>query len=339
MDQIGDFVVELLGTAAGAAAGVAGTVAGGPLVGAAAGAAVTKVTSSLLGTFLHVQDAQLRSFEDLNRNLSGGLARIEAGLFRIEGQVQQVQADLRLQLEEPWQTARLYLEQAAEPQLRTQTRDDYLIRARDKLFEAYSVAKDDVRRALVAERLAAIAVMLNDGPSARKWLVGAYPIVAGFAKAVGAEVERLFEIDWDPETVTSIVNRVRVVSWAALSTKRRPALAAWQAARPALGARADPPWSESAGNKTTEFWVRYIRATAADREAIRKSLDLRDKALEKLVQVHAIRGLYWMVEDLRQLRVASLRLGGNASALPEYTLVVDLLPLRKPEVRVIAAAP
>ena len=100
------------------------------------------------------------------------------------------------------------MESAAEPQLSKANRDDYLVHERDKLFEAYSVAKNDVRRALVAQRLAAIAPMLNDRPSARKWLVGAYPIVADFVISVAAEIEQLFVMEWNPETVANIVAKV-----------------------------------------------------------------------------------------------------------------------------------
>lgn len=85
MEQMGEFLVELLSSTAAAAAGVAGTAAGGPLVGVAASTAAAKVTSSLVRTFLGVQDAQLNYLEALNRNLDGRLAELQAGLFRIEG--------------------------------------------------------------------------------------------------------------------------------------------------------------------------------------------------------------------------------------------------------------
>lgn len=349
---MGEFLVELVGTAAGVAAGTAGTAAGGPLVGAVAGAAAAKLTSSLVGDLLHVQDAQLLSFEALNRNLNGGLTRVEAGLFRVEGQVQQVQADLHTQLEEPWKTANLYLESAAEPQLSKANRDDYLIHARDKLFEAFSVAKNDVRRALVAQRLAAIALMLNDGPSARNWLTRAYPIIARFVISAAAEVEKLFVIEWDnSQTVAKIVAKVGgpepmsnltfPLTGELTTLGQIPSLVAKRAS-PQDFATSYRYWrlSERLANRPSpeNFWVRYIKATASDREAIQKAQDISDETLTSLVHVQAIRRLYWMVRELRDMRTASRQLGADSREFPEYTLVVDLVPLRKPEVRVITGA-
>jgi hypothetical protein len=60
-----------------------------PSAGAAAAASTARITSSIVATFLSVQDSQLRSVEAMNQNLIDrlGPGRSWARLFRIEDEV------------------------------------------------------------------------------------------------------------------------------------------------------------------------------------------------------------------------------------------------------------
>jgi hypothetical protein len=345
-EQMGSFLVQLASSVSGAVAGVTGTAAAGPIVGAAAATATAKITSSVLATFLGVQDTQLRSLETMNSELSGRLAQIEADLFMIEGEVQRMQvglrvqqAGLRVQLEEPWTTALAYLQHAAEPQQRDSTREEYVRLARDKLFTAHSIAESDTRRALVAQRLAAVSIMLADIPSARMWLVGAYPMMVRLVSAAAGELEQSIVVHWtlselarvmervDPDAAGKDLDLINIRNKSA-QARPEPATAVRSGFRSGFRRRL-------LGESASDFWISYIRATPDDREAIRRGTDVSDGTLAQLRRVRALRALRGMEDDLINVRTACLQLGGDSSVVPASALVVELFPLTPPQVRII----
>jgi hypothetical protein len=321
MEQMGGFLVELASKTAGAAAGAAGTAVGGPIAGAAAGAAAEKMISA----FLRAQDNQLRSLEAMNQEVRGRLAQIETGLFRVDIGMQKMQADIQIQLEEPWRSALSYLDHAAEPGQRKTTRNEYLRHARDKLVEAHSMAKSDVRRALVAQRLAAIAIMLDDKPSARKWLISSYPVSKRLVSETAGEVERLFEIEWSSDKIATILDIARRVNM-------------WRSDRALL--LEDYLFADNPSRITSPevFWGNYIASPRFAREAVNNGGRLivgGRSGLNKSVQVHALRRLHQMANDLSGLRDACLRLGGKSSEVPRQSLDVDIFPLKPTTIRLI----
>jgi hypothetical protein len=295
-----------------------------------------------------VQDEQLRFLADLNRNLDGRLAKIEDGLFEVASGVGRIQADLRVQLAEPWKTAQLFLRHAAEPDQRKETRKDYLRNARDKLFEAHSVAENSVARALIAQRLTGISLMLGDGPSARRWLLEAYPVAVRLAIETAAEVQKLFVVAWNADSLRLVqgggllrsdtVDRPGRPTFGRLGQAYRPQQP-WSASEED---RSLPfvPMSEPAGRSRTSaetFWMHFIKASAEDRAGVVNCTRIVDQTLAGLVQVKALLRLHLLTQDLESQRAVGIQLGTAASSLPRRRMYVDLLPLRMPEIALKAA--
>jgi hypothetical protein len=324
MEQMGGFLVELASATAVAAAGAVGTAVGGPIAGAAAGVAAEKIITS----FLRVQDNQLRSLEAMNQELGGRLAQIEAGLFQVESGMQKMHADIRIQLEEPWRSALAYLDHAAEPGQRKTTRIEYLRHAREKLFEAHSIAKSDVRQALIAQRLAAIAIMLDDQPSARKWLIPSYPVSTRLVSEAAGEVEQLFEIEWNSDKVANILSIAK-------SAGLRTLLGSKLEGNNPIVERREIKLPES--SPIEAFWGNYIASFPSQRQQINNGQELRPHGhpLENSVQVRALRRLHQMANEISELRDACLRLDGKPSEVPLQSLFVDILPLRRTRIFLI----
>ncbi|MEV6487781.1 hypothetical protein AB0M20_03940 [Actinoplanes sp. NPDC051633] len=342
MSRMGTFLVDLVSATIGAAAGAAGTVAGGPVAGAAAAVAGSRISGALITAFVGAQGDQLDSLESMNRNLGGRLALVEAGLFRVGRSTQSTQdeirrlsgelkgvgsevrnarADLQVQLEEPWQSAIVYLQHAAMPEQQRSTRQEYLRHARAKLIEAHSTARNDAKRGLIGQRLAATAIMLGDIPSARQWLLEAYPSVSDITTVAAREVQVLFTVDWsDLQVVSRIMELANLIEHDAARFSRADR----------VNLRSSPE----------EFWARFLRSSpplrrwiTEDRSDISASFwyHLRYVALTR--QVLALTELRRMKTDLDMTRQAYLSLGGDRSTIKSYRLHVDILPLRPTIIR------
>jgi hypothetical protein len=331
MEYIGEFVTQLAGITAGAL----GTAAFGPTGGTLAGMGAKQIVK----TFLDVEKKQRTSLATMNQQLGGGLARIEAGLFQLESGmqelradvirmqrlqadvqsgIQELQANVQIQLEEPWKTALDYLKHATEPGQKKAARKGYLDKARDKLFEAKNMARSDARRALVSQRLAAVSLMLGNEPSARLSLVEAYPASRRLVKVAAAAVEREFKIEWNnPESKARVRDEVKRI----LNDERTIF---------SILSYGEPSHVEL-------FWAHYILSTRLQREQICNGQEVRsaDEVIKNSIQVRALRQLHWMTNDLSKLCDACCRLGAEPSDVPRQSLYVNIVPLKPTSIQLI----
>jgi hypothetical protein len=331
MEYIGEFVTQLAGITAGAL----GTAAFGPTGGALAGMGAQQIVK----TFLDVEKKQRTSLAAMNQQLGGGLARIEAGLFQLESGMQELQADfirmqrlqadvqsgiqelqanVQIQLEEPWVTALDYLNHATEPGQKKAARKGYLDKARDNLFKAKNMAKSDARRALVSQRLAAVSLMLGNESSARLSLVEAYPASKKLVKVAAAVVEREFTIEWNnPESKARVGGEIKRIL-----NVERPISSILSYGKPSY---------------VELFWAHYILSTRLQCEQICNGQEVRsaDEAIKNSIQVRALRQLHWMTNDLSKLCDACCRLGAEPSDVPRQSLHVNIVPFKPTSIRLI----
>lgn len=152
-----DFLIKIASSTAGAAAGAATLPAGGPIVAAAARAAADKSMEALLSEFVLAQNDQLDRIEAINQDMQCRLIRLEQGM-----------SDL---LDEPWRTARLHIQEAANSPGRF---NEDITEARKLLLKAYTISRDDLRSSWIAQELAAVYALSDDVNSVRRWLASAY---------------------------------------------------------------------------------------------------------------------------------------------------------------------
>lgn len=354
MDQMGKFLADLVAATAGAAAGAAGAAVGGPVAGAAASVATTKAVSAMMVGFVGAQGAQIRLLESMDARLDARLTGVESSLSRMEsrlGQVQsglaQVHAALLVQRDEPWKSALTHLDHAADPHVRKSTRQEHLKAARDKLITAYNTTSADERRAIVAQRLAATALLLGDRSSAARWLSLSYPQAARLLRQIAEGVERYLAYEWTLAHVAEIIEQMARNPKNAdpdLRRLRESPRAAPLRFRPgqtflpvASDSVAAAPRRVPGVEPPSAFWAKYVNASVADREAVRCGAEVTNGALASSPRVAALRELWQLYHDFEQLRTACVRLGVGESAVPRHRLVVDLCPLAPTRVALRAA--
>ena len=143
------------GAAAGAAAGAGVAVVAGPIGGAAAGAVVQQVTQLTLDELIEAQNDHLQDLAALNRELRDRLIGVQASVDTI--------------IDGPWRTARLYIEEAALMHDARQ-RGNNLELAMRRLYDAWGMANNAMRRSAVAQEISALCALINDRPGAERWL-------------------------------------------------------------------------------------------------------------------------------------------------------------------------
>lgn len=160
---------------AAAAGGAAGVVSANPMVGAAAGAAAKTSTEELIGELLGGQQEALGTLIERTRNL--------------EVMLGSVQSDVRAMLNGPWETALLHIADAAKRPDRAQAE---LRIARDLLYQAWGQTNRGAKRALIAQELSAVYLLLGELEDSRDWLFASYPQAEfGVGDVIGGVVESL----------------------------------------------------------------------------------------------------------------------------------------------------
>lgn len=149
------YLAKTVSATTGAAAGAGVTVVAGPIGGAAAGAVVQQATESMLDELIAAQNDHLQDLAALNRELRDRLIGVQASVDTI--------------IDGPWRTARLYIEEAARMHDARQ-RGNNLELARQRLYDAWGMANNAMRRSAVAQELSALCALINDRSGVERWL-------------------------------------------------------------------------------------------------------------------------------------------------------------------------